>query len=103
MPGTRQISATSAAGDEKNQCHDLTVCNKPDALLQQFPNSHLVVMRGYAMRLGICRLIDEKKISLEIGIQVFEIEWQRAIMECSVGEAARKRNMPLPINLDPLG
>ncbi len=88
---------TMAGGDESaadNYCHDQAAWDKIDALLKRFPHDHLVI-RAYATRLGICRLIDEKKISLEDGIQMFDIERQRAVMERSMEDAARRRYKPL--------
>lgn len=88
---------TIAGGDENaadNYCRDQAAWNKIDALLKQFPHDHLVI-RAYATRLGICRLIDEKKISLEDGIQMFDVERQRVLMERSMEDAARRRPKPL--------
>ena len=62
------------------------------------------MIRAYTTRLGICRLIDEKKISLEAGIEVFDIERQRAVMERSMEDARRQRKKPLSEDdLEPLG
>jgi len=101
------IAATAHAGwdDElyENQCHDQAAWDKIDDLLKKVPNDPIVI-RTYAMRLGICRLIEEKKISLDTGIQVFDIERQRAVMERSMEDAERrKRKKPLSINdLEPV-
>lgn len=54
--------------------------------------------------LGICRLIDQKKISLENGIQMFDIERQLAVMERSMEDAAHRRQQPLSEDdLEPVG
>ncbi|MCU0735509.1 MAG: hypothetical protein MUF20_08285 [Methylotetracoccus sp.] len=98
-------AAAQAAGDDdfyENQCHDAAAWSKFDDLLRRFPNDHLVI-RAYATRLGICRLIDEKKISLETGIQVFDIERQRAVMERSMEEAQRNDKKRVPGTADPIG
>lgn len=98
-------AAAQAAGDDdfyENHCHDAAAWIKLDDLLRRFPNDHLVI-RAYATRQGICRLIDEKKISLETGIQIFDIERQRAVMERSMEEAQRNDKKPLPDSADPLG
>lgn len=91
------IAATAHAGEDdefyENQCHDQAAWAKIDDLLKKVPNDHMVI-RTYAMRLGICRLIEEKKISLENGIRVFDIERQRAVMERSMEESERKRKKP---------
>jgi hypothetical protein len=87
----------------ENQCHDQAAWDKIDDLLKKVPNDQLVI-RAYAMRLGICRLIEEKKISLESGVRVFDLERQRAVMERSMDEAGRKRQKSVPSEeVDPLG
>lgn len=102
---TWMIAATShAAADESavNYCHDQAAWDKIDTLLKRFPNDQLLI-RSYAMRVGICRLIDEKKISLEAGIEVFDIERQRAVMERGMEDARRQRKKPLSEDdLEPL-
>jgi hypothetical protein len=74
-----------------------------EALLQAHPEDTLVI-RAYAMRLGICPLIDDGKISLETGAAIYELERQRAIMERVQEEANRKRQKALPDDdQEPLG
>ena len=98
-------AAAYAAGNDdfyENQCHDPAVWAKMDALLKQVPNDPLVI-RTYALRRGICDLVDEGQISLENGIRIFDIERQRAIMERSMEEGARKPKQPVaPEDLDPV-
>lgn len=44
---------------------------------------------------GICRLIDEGKLSLEEGVALFDLEKTRMIVERAAEAAARKRPRPL--------
>lgn len=74
-----------------------------DALLKQHPADPLLI-RSYALRIGICRLIDEGKISLERGIEVFEVEKRRAIMERSYQDSRKRESRPVPLDeLEPQG
>jgi hypothetical protein len=62
------------------------------------------VIRVFAMRLDLCRLVDEGKISLETGIAIYELERQRAIMKRVQAEANPNRQRALPDeNQEPLG
>ena len=72
-------------------------------LLKQFPADPLVI-RSYALRIGICRLIDEGKISLEKGVEIFDVEKTRVIMERSQQDARRRQSRPVPLeDMEPRG
>lgn len=53
------------------------------------------LIRTYALRRGVCALVDEGKISLKNRIQIFNIDRQRAITERSMEEGARRPKQPV--------
>lgn len=92
------LSGMARADDSasENFCHDPALWERIDELHRKVPNDALVI-RGYAMRKGLCALINEGKISLEQGVEIFDVEKQRMIME-RTAENERKRNpRPIPI------
>jgi hypothetical protein len=95
--------ASEGGAQNENYCHDDAMWAPMEALLKAHPDDTLVI-RGYAMRLGLCRLIDDGKVSLETGIKLFELERQRAILERLQEQANRKRQKALPDeDREPLG
>jgi thymidine phosphorylase len=63
-----------------------------EGLLQSAPNDALVI-KMYALRLGLCQLIRDKKIDTEVGINLFEKERDRAIDRRTLEEQqAHKRS-----------
>jgi hypothetical protein len=79
-----------------NLCHEQAAWEKIEALHKQVPND-MIVARGYALRVGICKLVDEKKISLEQGMKLFDIERQRMIMERAAEDERKKNPRPVPL------
>jgi len=91
------------APEAENWCHRPDSWTKLDALLKQNPADPLVI-RSYALRIGICLLIDEGKISLQRGIEVFDVEKQRVIMERSYQDSRKRESRPIPLEeLEPEG
>ena len=85
----------------ENQCHDPAIWDRIEALRRQVPDDDLV-LRAYALRIGLCRLIDEGRISLEKGIELFEIERRRTLMERAQEDARKKQPPPIPLeDLEP--
>ena len=64
--------ASEGGAQSENYCHDDAMWAPMEALLKAHPDDTLVI-RGYAMRLGLCRLIDDGKISLETGIKLYRV------------------------------
>lgn len=100
------VNAGRAVAEEsqsENYCHDPAIWAKIDDLLKQHPRDPLVI-RSYALRLGICRLIDDGKISLEQGIELFDLEKRRAIMERGAEAERKKRPKGIPAeDVEPQG
>lgn len=87
----------------EDHCHDQEAWRRIEDFLRQHPRDPLVI-RTYALRLGICQLMDTKKITLEQGIELFDLERQRVLMERQQEEANRQRKPPIPAdNMPPLG
>lgn len=59
-------------------CDDPSGWQSMEGLLQSAPGDELVI-KMYALRLGICQLIKDKKIDAQSGINMFEVERQQAI------------------------
>lgn len=85
---------SAPAPEHENYCHDPEAWARIDALHRQHPQDQALT-RAYVLRAGICRLVDEGKLSLEEGIGLFELEKRRAVMERAADEAARRRPRPL--------
>jgi hypothetical protein len=97
------LAGPAGAAEYENICHDQPIWDRIAALLAKAPNDSLVI-RSYALRLGICRLIEEKKITLEQGAEIFEVERQRMVMERAREEEEKKRPRPLLAeDLEPQG
>jgi hypothetical protein len=100
------VSVESLAADpdrSENDCPDRGQWERIAALQRQYPKDALL-NRTYALRIGICRLIDEGRLHLEDGIRLFGVERRRAIMERLEEGAARKRPKPLPDqDIEPVG
>ena len=78
------IFAFSANATE-NYCHDANKNESWEKLVKQFPED-TVILRLYALRRGLCAMIDEGTIELEKAIDLFEIEKDRGIRERNVEE-----------------
>jgi hypothetical protein len=64
----------------KNYCHDQSNKQEYENLLKKFPGDTGVI-RLYALRDGLCGMIDAGKLKLEIGIDIFELERSKLVIE----------------------
>jgi hypothetical protein len=94
MDTQREATRKAKAGGPPPGNQSTAIWDKIEALHRRFPEDQAVT-RGYALRVGICRLIDEGKLSLEEGVRLFDLEKTRMIMERAAENAARKRPRPL--------
>ena len=92
-------SEPPASEGSRNDCRDPASWARYEGLLRQVPEDPLVI-RSYALRIGLCRLIEEGKISLEQGVEVFDVEKLRVIIERAQERAERERPKPVE-NLEP--
>lgn len=74
-------------------CDDPAGWQSMKGLLQSAPGDELVI-KLYALRLGLCQMIKDKKIDTQSGIDLFESERQRDIDRRTLEEQqAHKRPM----------
>jgi hypothetical protein len=78
--------------DPDNYCYQQKAWDDIEKLRQDAPNDPLVI-RMYAMRKGLCALIEEGKISREQGSEIFELERSRVIIERQQDETRTKRKV----------
>jgi hypothetical protein len=95
LPGRSGEPAPPEAEASENYCHDPASWAKYDELLKQAPHDALIV-RSYALRLGLCRMVDEGKVSLEYAIEVFDTEKFRMLLQRTRGTEDEKRPKPAP-------
>lgn len=76
------ISSGVSFADEApvNYCHIQSMWDEMDQLVADTPEDP-VVGRLYALRKGICNMIDAGQITLETGTDVFEIEKAKGLIE----------------------
>ena len=70
--------ASPGASSSQNYCDDPAGWQSMEGLLQSAPGDELVI-KLFALRLGLCQMIKDKKIDAQVGIDLFETERQRAI------------------------
>jgi hypothetical protein len=78
--------------DPDNYCYQQKAWDDIEKLRQEAPNDPLVI-RMYAMRKGLCMLIEEGKIPFEQGIEIFELERSRTLIERQQEETRAKRKV----------
>jgi hypothetical protein len=71
-------SAEPGPATTPDYCDDPSGWQSMEGLLQSAPNDELVI-KMYALRIGLCQLIKDKKINAQAGINLFEMELDRAI------------------------
>ena len=77
-----------------NYCHEKEAVESVNGLLERNPKDPLII-RLVALRRGVCQLIDEQKISLEQGIEIFDDEKNRAVVERSSEELKKAPKIDL--------
>lgn len=78
--------------DPDNYCYQQEAWKNIDNLLKDAPNDPLVI-RMYAIRKGLCILIEEGKITRDQGAEIFELERSRVIIERQQDEIQKKRKV----------
>lgn len=72
----------------KNYCQDPADNKEFDDLLSKYPTDTGII-RLFAMRQGLCEMIDKQQISLETGIELWAIERQKILTERTKKELNR--------------
>ncbi len=84
------VSAGSFADDSVNYCHDKVEAKKWEGMLIKYAGE-LDIIKLYALRVGLCKAVDDKKIKLDDAIDVFDAEHKKVIAEWK--DAARKNEL----------
>jgi hypothetical protein len=79
-----------AAADEPNYCHDPQVNQEWGRLIEEAPGDDLL-MRLFALRLGLCQLVDSGQLDLERATEIFEQARRGAAMERRQEEEQERR------------
>jgi len=79
-----------AVGKEvtKNHCHDPVDKKEFGDLLRKHPTDTSII-RLFAMRQGLCEMIDKQQIPLETGIDLWAVERQKILTERTKKELNR--------------
>lgn len=64
----------------QNYCHDPEALKSINGLLADNPNDEDII-KAVALRAGLCTLVDEKKITLDQAIDIFQTEKTKLIVE----------------------
>jgi hypothetical protein len=89
--------AQAAFAEEKlpvNYCHDEGVNADWEKMLADTPEDPLII-KLYGLRVGLCRMIDEGKVSLEQGIEIWNQEHAKSVNQRSGEEEARNKEFTL--------
>ena len=85
------LSMPVTAGEKeapKNYCHDQADKKEFDDLLSRYP-ADTGIIRLFAMRQGLCEMINKQQIPLETGIDLWAIERQKILTERTKKELSR--------------
>ena len=86
------VVSLSVTADEKkatkNYCHDQADKKEFDELLRKHPTDTGII-RLFAMRQGLCEMIDKQQIPLETGVDLWAIERQKILIERTKEELNR--------------
>ena len=86
------VWAAPESSSTPDYCDDPAGWQSMEGLLQSAPGDELVI-KLYALRVGLCQMIKDKKIDTQAGIDLFETERQRAIDRRTLEEQqAHKRS-----------
>lgn len=75
-----EAAATKTAATSTNYCHDADKAKEWEGMRLKYP-ADVGILHLYALRIGLCKAVDDKKISLETAIDVFNVEHQKLIKE----------------------
>ncbi len=76
----------------KNYCHDPANKLEYENLLKKYPgDTHIISL--YALRNGLCELIDAGKLDLSEGIDLWEIERHKVIIELQKKEMSESKKL----------
>ena len=68
------------AAEADNYCHDKTALDEWQALLSKYPDDADII-KLYALRSGLCAMVERDQLALDRAIAIFEAERVRIITE----------------------
>ena len=76
------LASYSAHGDEPdNYCNDAEVNQKWTRLFMKSPDDPMII-RLYALRDGLCAMVDRGQVKLEVATAIFEDARSPKVMQC---------------------
>jgi len=87
-PSTPAPTSVFQTDETPNYCHDAAKNADWEIAIKRFPND-TVLLRLYALRRGLCAMIDEGRISLDLAIDLFEGGREQGIQERHKKKAPR--------------
>jgi hypothetical protein len=82
------------AEESKNYCHSEENKQEFEDLLVKFPKDEGII-KLYAIREGLCAMIDSGKVPLDVGIDIWEAERSRLITERTNQELRENKKVTL--------
>jgi hypothetical protein len=88
------IGVPSGAAAGENYCHDEAVNAEWDELLADTPRDAIVI-RLYALRQGLCGMIDRGQVGLDQATRIFELEHMKGVRERATEAVTKGRELRL--------
>lgn len=82
------------APQSKNYCHAPENKQQFERMLAQFPNDPGII-KLYALREGLCAMIDKGQVSLETGIDIWDEERSKIVIDRSKDEMGKAPELSL--------
>ena len=89
-----QLSLADTMEEGGNHCHDPEAIEQNRALLGDHPDDP-VIIRLIALREGLCNMIDRGQISVEQGIDIFNDEKNKGVIQRGSEELTREPKLEL--------
>ncbi len=72
-----------------NYCQDADKAKEWEGMLLKYPED-LGIIKLYALRVGLCKSVKDRKITLDMAIDVFNIEHEKLLLEWAEQEKRDK-------------
>lgn len=77
---SRQTGIISQQSTSINYCHDKDKAKQWEGMRLKYP-ADVGILHLYALRIGLCEAVDNRKISLETAIDVFNVQHEKLYLE----------------------
>jgi len=88
------LPSAVVAQEPTNHCHKPEVAAQWEQLLANSPKDPIVI-RLYALREGLCRMVDDGLVELDQAIDIFNREHARGVMERMEEDNEKRRERAL--------